>query len=120
MGRFELVALPDESRPDGQERPAALQIEQTVIWAEARRISVSGELDRASAGALQHLLAELLGSGLPCIVLDLSMCRFRDAGALDVIAKMESQLAANGQELVVDGAIGQIERLGSSWASDLG
>jgi anti-anti-sigma factor len=123
-GRFELVALPDEGKPDDQEKPvrlapgdraarapAALRIEQTVIWAEARQISVSGELDLAGAGALQHLLADTLGSGLPCIVLDLSTCQFLDAGALDVITRMQSQLAANGQELLVDGATGQVERL---------
>ena len=74
-----------------------------MIWAAARQITVSGELDLAGAGALQHLLADLLGSGLPCIVLDLSTCRFRDADAHGVIAEMQSQLAANGQELVVDG-----------------
>lgn len=114
MGRFELVALPEEEKSEGQVKPApedrparapaALQIEQTVIWAEARQISVSGEMDLAGAGALQHLLADTLGSGLPCIVLELSSCQFLDAGALDVIAKMQSEFAANGQELVVDGA----------------
>ncbi len=122
MGRFELVALPDEGKPDDQGKPArlapgdrparapaALQIEQTVIWAEARQISVRGELDLTGADALQHLLADAVGSGLPCIVLDLSTCRFLDAGALDVITKIQSQLAAYGQELVVQGATGQVE-----------
>ncbi|HEV7615475.1 MAG TPA: STAS domain-containing protein [Solirubrobacterales bacterium] len=124
MGRFELVSLPDEGKPEDQETPArlapqnhparapaALHIEQTVIWAEARQISVSGELDLAGTGPLQHLLADMLGSGLPCIVLDLSTCQLLDAGALGVITKMQSQLAANGQELVVHGACGQVERL---------
>lgn len=121
MGRFELVALSDEEKPDQEkparlapgnrpaQAPAALHIEQTVIWAEARQISVSGDLDLAGAGEIQHLLDDTLGSGLPCIVLDLSTCRFLDAGALDVITKMQSQLAANGQELVVQGATGQVE-----------
>jgi len=114
MGRFELVALPDEGKPEDPEKPApenrraqapaALRIEQTVIWAEARQISVSGELDLAGAGALQRLLADTLGSGLPCIVLDLSTCQFLDADALGVVTKMQSQLAASGQELVVHGA----------------
>lgn len=86
-----------------------LQIEQTVIWAEARQISVSGELDLSGAGALQRLLADTIGSGVPCVVLDLSGCQFLDAGALAVITKMQSELAANGQELVVQGATGQVE-----------
>lgn len=124
MGRFELVALPEEGKLAGQEKPdrsapgnrpsrspAALQIEQTVIWAESRQISVSGELDLAGADALQHLLADTAGSGLPCIVLDLSTCQFLDAVALGVIIRMQLQLAASGQELVVLGATGQVERL---------
>jgi anti-anti-sigma factor len=122
MGRFEFVALLDERKPGDQEKPArldpgnrpaqapaALQIEQTVIWAEARQISVSGEMDLAGASALRHLLVEAAGSGLPCIVLELSSCRFLDAGALDVITKVQSELAANGQELVVQGATGQVK-----------
>ena len=124
MGRFELVALPDEGKLAGQEKPvrpapgnrpssspASLEIEQMVIWAEARQIIVSGELDLAGADALQHLLADTVGSGLPCIVLDLSTCQFLDATAFAVIARMQFQLAANGQELVVLGATGQVERL---------
>jgi anti-anti-sigma factor len=79
-----------------------------VIWAEARQISVSGELDLAGADALQHLLADTVGSGLPCIVLDLSTCQFLDATAFAVITRMQFQLAANGQELVVLGATGQL------------
>lgn len=91
-------------------RPA-LRIEQTVIWAESRRISVRGELDHAGADALRRLLADTVGSGLPCIVLDLSTCEFLDAGAPGVIVGLERQLAANGQELVIDGATGQVGRL---------
>jgi anti-anti-sigma factor len=112
MGRFDFVAFPDEAKPEDQVPPrasAALQIEQTVIWAEARQISVSGEMDSAGASALQHLLVDMVGSGLPCILLELSSCQFLDAGALDVITKMQSELAANGQELVVQGATGQVE-----------
>lgn len=74
-----------------------------MIWAEARQISVSGELDLARAGPLRQLLADTLGSGLPCVVLDLSTCRLLDAGALDLITEMQAQFAAHGQELVVDG-----------------
>lgn len=118
MGRFELVALPDEGKHQDREKPArpapgnrgshptALRIEQTVIWAESRQITVSGELDLAGADDLQHLLADTVGSGLPCIVLDLSSCRFLDPAALAVITELQFQLAANGQELVVHGAGG--------------
>lgn len=117
MGRSELVALRAEGKADDDQEkparpapgnraapaPATLQIEQTVIWAESRLIRVRGELDLTGADALRHLLAETVGSGLPCIVLDLSTCQLLDAGAFGVIAKMQSQLAANGQELVVQG-----------------
>lgn len=82
-----------------------------MIWAESRQISVRGELDLASVDALRQPLAEAVGSGLSCIVLDLSNCVFLDAGALGVISGLQLQLAANGQELVVDGATGQVERL---------
>lgn len=105
MGRFELIVL------TGPSRSPAAQIEQTVIWAESRLITVRGELDPRGADALRHLLADTVGSGLPCIVLDLSTCRFLDAEALGVIAAMQLQLAAGGQELVVQGATGQVERL---------
>jgi anti-anti-sigma factor len=82
-----------------------------VIWAESRQISVKGEVDKAGAAALKRLLADTVGSGLPCIVLDLSACEFLDAGAVGVIVGLELQLAANGQELVIDGASGRVERL---------
>ncbi|MGD9735106.1 MAG: STAS domain-containing protein [Solirubrobacterales bacterium] len=121
MGRFELIALAVERKIGGREEPVrsaagsrslvALQIEQTVIWTEARRISVSGELDLAGADVLRRLLSETIGSGLSCIVLDLSTCEFLDAGALGVISGLRLKLAANGQELVVQGATGQVERL---------
>lgn len=100
MGHFELIAM----------RPP-FQIEQTVIWAESRQISVRGDVDGAGVGALRRLLVDTVGSGLPCIVLDLSTCEFLDAGAAGVIVGLELQLAANGQELVVDGATGRVERL---------
>jgi anti-anti-sigma factor len=124
MGRFELFALSDDgkregegkaARPEAEMRPAgpsaALKIEQTVIWAEARQITVRGELDLAGADALRRVLVDTVGAGLPCIVLDLSRCEFRDAAALGVIVGMERELAANGQELMVDGATAQVERL---------
>jgi anti-anti-sigma factor len=124
MGRFELFALSDEGKSKGEGkaarlvaemRPAgpsaALKIEQTVIWAEARQISIRGELDLAGADALRCVLADTVGSGLPCIVLDLSRCEFLDAAALGVVVGTELELAANGQELMVDGATGQVERL---------
>jgi anti-anti-sigma factor len=123
MGHFELFTLADDRKRKGREpvrsdpesgRPrsrAALRIEQSVIWAESRQISVRGELDQAGVDALRRLLADTVGSGLPCIVLDLSTCEFLDAGAPGVIVGLERQLAANGQELVVDGATGQVERL---------
>lgn len=123
MGHFELIGLADVRRPSGKQsvnpdpesdrscRRTALRIEQTVMWAESRRITVRGELDRPGADALQRLLASTVGSGLPCVVLDLATCEFLDVGALGVIVGLELQLAACGQELVVDGATGQVKRL---------
>jgi anti-anti-sigma factor len=124
IGRFELVAFPDEGSLKGREEPARLvpgdsasrspaplQIEQTVIWAESRQISVSGELDLAGVDALRRVLADTVGSGLPCVVLELSGCEFLDAAALAVIVGLKVQLAATGQELMVDGASGQVERM---------
>jgi anti-anti-sigma factor len=75
-------------------------------------MSIRGELDLAGADALRCVLADTVGPGLPCIVLDLSRCEFLDAAALGVVVVgMELELAANGQELMVDGATGQVERL---------
>jgi anti-anti-sigma factor len=123
MGHFELVALTGDRMFGRQGRVgldpesgrlrsrAELRLEQTVIWAESRQISVRGELDDAGVDALRRLLADTVGSGLPCVVLDLSACEFLDAGALGVIVGLERQLAANGQELMVDGATGKVDRL---------
>lgn len=124
MGRFELFALSDDGKRKGEGkaarlvaemrpagRSAALKIDQTVIWAEARQISIRGELDLSGADALRCVLADTVGSGLPCVVLDLSRCEFLDAAALGVIVGMQRELAANGQELMVDGATGQVEML---------
>ena len=103
----ELVALDASETP----RPEFVSDLMGQIWAEARQISVIGELDLIGAEALQHVLAGTVGSGLPFIVLDLSTCGFLDADALGVIKGMHVQLAANGQELVIHGATGQVGRL---------
>jgi anti-anti-sigma factor len=118
MGRFELFTLSADrrrARSEPQTRPAApsaaYEIVQTVIWAEARQITICGDLDRSGADALRSVLVDTVGSGLPCIVLDLSRCRSLDAAALSVVLEIEVELEANGQELMVDGATGQVERL---------
>ena len=123
LGRFELVAFSvdrklgtrgrPESSPEGRPSRSRVppRLEQTVIWAESIQITVKGDLDRAGIGALRRLLADAVGSGPPCVVLDLATCGYLDAGALRVIVGLERRLAANGQELVLDGATGQVERL---------
>ena len=121
MGHFELIALSDlgklrrqesvRSEPESLRWRSPLRIEQTVIWAESRQISVRGKVDRAGATALRRLLVDTVGSGLPCVVLDLSACEFLDAGAVGVIVGLEFQLAAHGQELAIEGATGRIEHL---------
>jgi anti-anti-sigma factor len=123
MGHFELFArslatdlqarAPARRVPVRQlaERRVGPQIEQTALWAESRRISIRGELDGAGAGALQRIFVETIGAGFPCVVLDLCRCEFLDAAALGVIARAHDRLAAHGQELIVEGANGQVERL---------
>jgi anti-anti-sigma factor len=124
LGRFELFAISDEAKLKGAgkagrsvprrrpaRRSAAVQIEQTVIWAESRQITVSGELDLAGVAFLRRACAETVGAGLPCVVLELSGCEYLDAAALGVIVGLERRLAANGQELIVDGATGQVARM---------
>jgi anti-anti-sigma factor len=118
LGRFELFAISAEGkvgrsvpRRHPARRPAAVQIKQTVIWAESRQITVSGELDLAGVAVLRRAFAETVGAGLPCVVLELSGCEYLDAAALGVIVGLERRLAANGQELMVDGATGQVARM---------
>ena len=92
-------------------RPALEAVNLNAYPAAAsRRISV-----RASSTARRRCRStpdrQYGRIGTPRVVLDLATCEFLDAGALGVIVGLELQLAARGQELVVDGATGQVKRL---------
>ena len=73
-------------------------------------ITVTGEVDIATAPQLGHHLAALAGSGRP-VIADLDQAGFIDAAGLRVLADAARQAAARGGSLHVVSARYQIRRV---------
>lgn len=69
-----------------------------------RRITVSGELDIASAPVLADAMAELLARDPGDSTVDISAVSFIDAGGLGCLVGFDNRLSATGASLTVAGA----------------
>jgi anti-anti-sigma factor len=65
---------------------------------------VQGDVDLATAPALQHRLEALLADGVQTLVLDMSAVPFCDVPALNVLLRIQARLAERGGRLVLVGA----------------
>jgi anti-anti-sigma factor len=69
--------------------------------ATGARVVLRGELDTASAPALQQVLDQLRQEGSPKIVLDLAALKFLGTAGLVVLLRTDTQLRAAGGRLIL-------------------
>lgn len=67
---------------------------------ESASLSVSGELDLASAPELRAAIGELLGAGIRHLEVDLDECSFLDSSGLGALLWGHHRLRAAGGDLV--------------------
>jgi anti-anti-sigma factor len=63
------------------------------------RVSVAGELNRASAGELQLVLDDLVGTGVRELVLDLRALEFMDWPGAELIDRLDERSRLDGFNL---------------------
>ncbi len=78
---------------------------------EAVLISVSGELDLASAPALEAELGRLPAAGVRLVVVDLRRLEFMDSTGLSIIVRAHQRLGQDGCELGLVTGPPQVQRL---------
>jgi anti-sigma B factor antagonist len=71
------------------------------VQQHAATIRVHGEIDVATAPALQGELEAVLGDDVRRLVLDLSGVRFCDVSGLNLLLRIQSRLASHGGHLTV-------------------
>lgn len=74
-------------------------------------VALSGELDLASAGQLDTVIAELCADGAQRIVLELGDLEFMDSTGLRSVLVGDELCKVSGCELLIGGTSRQVERL---------
>jgi anti-sigma B factor antagonist len=74
-------------------------------------LSLSGELDLASAGALDTAIAELCTDGAERITLEMGALAFMDSTGLRSVLVSQELCEVNGCELLIGGLSRQVRRL---------
>jgi anti-sigma B factor antagonist len=77
---------------------------ETAADGATASVRLQGDLDLATAPALQHRLEALLGDPVRTLVLDMSAVPFCDVPALNVLLRIQTRLAERGGHLVLLGA----------------
>jgi anti-sigma B factor antagonist len=88
--------------PDGPD-PGLLVVEVDRPAPAAVTVEVLGELDLATAPALQERLESLLDTGVQDVILDLRGVPFCDVPGLNALLRVQTQLASRGGRLSVVG-----------------
>jgi anti-sigma B factor antagonist len=88
-----------------------LSVEVVRDDADECLVHVEGEIDFGSAPDLRVRLHQMITSGAPRLVLDVSGVTFCDSSGLGVLVGARSLLLARGGTLAVVGATGQVDRL---------
>jgi anti-sigma B factor antagonist len=94
----------DDGRPAGEpsdETLVGLLVIRTERDAHALVLTLSGELDLASAPALERQLDDARDTAIPRVVVDLSGLEFFDSAGLHVLLNAHRRLRGNGQGLVL-------------------
>jgi anti-anti-sigma factor len=77
---------------------------ETAADGATATVRLQGDLDLATAPALQHRLEALLGDAVRTLVLDMSAVPFCDVPALNVLLRIQARLAERAGHLVLLGA----------------
>ena len=120
--RFDLTSLASRSRQlrirfASGLRPPGESVTTIELGIQAHRqhdrhtFLLTGELDLASAGALEEMVARACADGANEIVLDLSYLRFIDSSGLKAILSAMSLCATNRCELYLTPAQEPVQRL---------
>jgi anti-anti-sigma factor len=83
----------------------------TELDGERATVSMSGELDLASAGRLDTTIAELCTDGVRRILLEMGELSFMDSTGLRSVLISAELCAVNGCELLIGSTSPQVERL---------
>ena len=75
------------------------------------RVSLTGEIDAASAPELDAALDELIEGGAAIIVLDASAIEFIDSTGLRSIVVAGNKLSDRGGRLLIEGMSGAVQRV---------
>jgi anti-sigma B factor antagonist len=89
--------MADNGRPPSR---LIIEVRQAAELAAAT-VRVQGEVDLATAPALEQRLETLLREGVQSLALDLSAVPFCDVPALNMLLRVESQLRSGGGHLSV-------------------
>ena len=77
----------------------------------AYRISLTGEIDAASAPKLDAALDQLIEGGAAMVVLDASSIEFIDSTGLRSIVVAGNKLSERGGRLLIEGMTGAVQRV---------
>jgi anti-anti-sigma factor len=90
--------------------PRAFKLIERQPAPDCLEILVEGELDLAVSERLRHALAK--ATACRCVVVDLEQCEFIDLSAVEILVEARVRArAAEGRELSIFGAKGQVRRL---------
>jgi anti-anti-sigma factor len=78
-----------------------------LVWS----VRASGDLDIASAPALETALDELISSGARVISVDLDGIVFMDSSGLRVLLSAAQRMADQDSQLFIEGASGAVQRI---------
>jgi len=84
--------------------PGLLVVEVDQPAPAAVTVEVLGDIDLATAPALQERLVSLLDTGIQDMILDLRGVPFCDVSGLNVLLRVQTQLGSRGGQLSVVGA----------------
>ena len=74
-------------------------------------VTVTGEVDLATAGRLEREMAKAIAAGARTLVLDLSQVGFMSSSGLHVLIAADSTLRAQGGRLLIASAHAVVQRL---------
>jgi anti-sigma B factor antagonist len=64
-------------------------------------VSVMGEVDRATAPALERTLATVAEEGTGAVIVDFTRCRFLDSSGLRILVEAKARLAESNRRLAL-------------------
>jgi anti-sigma B factor antagonist len=92
-------------------RPTQFKIEHEPLPEHGHRLSVSGELDLATAPQLEQQAKTLLADGARSIVIDLANLNFIDSTGLRLLLLLSQQAADEGWRMLITRPSQQVQTI---------